>query len=123
MMWISFAWTTQELLEGKKTVTRRMWMPKHAAKFHEGDLVNAWSKNPRCRGAKCVAVIRLTKVYKERLGDMPESDVAAEGGRWPSKKAFIEGMSGVPGGVPDMVVWVIRFKLEKVLDYGKEFRY
>ena len=94
-------------------------MPKHAAKFHEGDLVNAWSKNPRCRGAKHVAVVRLTKIYQERLGDMPDSDVAAEGGRWPNKAAFIEAQ----GGDPDLEVWVLRFELEKVLDYGKEFRY
>lgn len=119
MMWISFAWTTQELLKGKKTVTRRTWLSGHARKFHAGDLVNAYSKNPRCRGAKRVAVIRLTKIYRERLGDMPESDVAAEGGRWPDKAAFIEAQ----GGDPNLVVWVLNFELVEVLDYGKEFRY
>lgn len=107
-MIISFARTTEALLERRKTVTRRKWKDSTAAKFHEGDLVDAWDHVPRVKGAQKVGVIRLTAdPYKERLGDMPEADLEAEGGLWASKKEFIDQF----GGDPDLEVWVVRFRL------------
>ena len=101
---ISFAWTTAQLLEGKKTVTRREWSDDYAKRFKIGDRVCAYNKNPR-NGGKKVAVIRITSIYKEWLHDMPESDVEAEGGRWENRKAFIEAQGG------DQEMWVIRFQV------------
>lgn len=119
MMIISFAHTTTALVCGAKTVTRRTWAPSHAAKFHVGDLVQAWNKTPRNKGAKKVAIIRITELYSERLCDMPESDVAAEGGRWKDKAAFVEAFEAHP----DDLVWVVRFELVEVLDYEGRLRY
>lgn len=52
MMIISFAMTVNAFLSGSKTVTRRFWKDKYAAKFHAGDIVDAYSKSPRNGGKK-----------------------------------------------------------------------
>lgn len=78
-MIISFAWTTPALLAGQKTVTRRDWNPKHAARFEVGMLVDAWDKSPRFKGHK-VATIRLTETpHQELSSDIPDADWYAEG--------------------------------------------
>jgi len=106
---ISFAWTTEALLAGLKTVTRRFWSDSYAEKFKEGDRVQAWDKSPRFGGCK-VAEIRLTcDPYKEKLAAMPEDDVAKEGGLWASKNEFINCMGG-----PNEEPWVVRFELVAV---------
>ena len=46
-MIISFGWTTPALLAGQKTVTRRYWNAKHAAKFKAGMQIDAWNTSPR----------------------------------------------------------------------------
>lgn len=113
-MIISFAWTTDALLAGKKRCTRRMWDDKYFQKwvsaYRAGNIQHdAYNKTPRAGGKK-VATIRLTcEPYKERLGDMPASDVIEEGGLWRDKQEFIE----LFGGDPDKVVCVIRFELVK----------
>lgn len=43
--------------------------------------------------------------YRERLGDFPESDLAAEGGLWPTVADYIK----LQGGDPEKVLVVIRF--------------
>ncbi len=86
-MIISFAWTTPALLAGKKTVTRREWSDKHAAKFKPGDLVDAWDKSPRFKGKK-VAVIRIVSIERSPLSRMTEDinwgyvELDREGGMW-----------------------------------------
>lgn len=106
---ISFAWTAEELLAGKKTVTRRRWKDSYARQFSAGDTVRAFDKSPRF-GGKQIALIRITDVYEECLREMPESDVAKEGGRWKNKKEFIEAIFL---GDEKLVVWVIRFEVIK----------
>lgn len=110
-MIISFAWTTPVLLTGKKTVTRRrwsgryhnLWVDHYARGFYVHD---AYDKSPRF-GGKRVGRILLTEMPKwERLCDMPESDLDAEGGLWASKKEFIE----LFGGDASQIVSVIRFR-------------
>lgn len=61
-MIISFAKTTGALLAGEKTVTRRDWSDKHAAKFKAGMLVDAWNYGPRVvsKNPHKIATIRLT---------------------------------------------------------------
>ncbi len=110
-MIISFAWTTKALLAGKKRCTRREWSEKYFQQwvraYRAGNLIHdAYDKTPRAGGKK-VATIRLTcEPYKERLGDMLESDVLEEGGLWRDKREFIE----LFGGDPNKVVCVIRFE-------------
>ena len=109
---ISFAWTTAALLSGRKSCTRRRWSARHYGAWRqawrEGRRDHqAWDKSPRAGGRR-VGTIRLTcEPYKERLADMPEGDVEAEGGIWESKREFIE----LFGGDPDLAVVVIRFEL------------
>ena len=42
---ISFAWTTEALIQGKKTQTRRFWKDRYAKSFKKGDLIQAYDKN------------------------------------------------------------------------------
>jgi uncharacterized protein YqfB (UPF0267 family) len=63
---ISFAWTTPQLLAGKKTVTRRDWSDKYARQFRAGDLVQVYDKSPRA-GGKRVAVIEIKSIKLEGL--------------------------------------------------------
>lgn len=112
-MILAFSWTTEALLSGKKTCTRRTWSDRTALRwisaYQQGKQVHqAWDKTPRVRGAKKVGDIRLTHMpYQERLADMPDSDVEAEGGLWKDKKEFVEEF-----GNSDLIVWVVRFELE-----------
>jgi hypothetical protein len=108
---LSFAWTTEALLAGRKTCTRRRWSDAYFRRWVEAwrqgrHLHDAWDKLPRAGGVK-VGCIRLTcQPYRERLADMPESDLAAEGGAWASKEEFISLFGG-----PQEVVTVVRFAL------------
>jgi len=43
---ISFAWTTEASLAGRKTATRRCWSEGYARRFKSGDLVQAYDRNP-----------------------------------------------------------------------------
>lgn len=111
-MIISFAWTTVVLLSGKKTCTRRRWSERYFRQWvrawQEGRLVHdAYNRLPRAGGKK-VGEIRLTcEPYWERLRDMPEGDIEAEGGLWDSREEFIE----LFGNSEEKVV-VVRFELE-----------
>jgi len=103
---ISFAWTTEALLSGKKIVTRRFWKATHARKFKDGDLVAAYDRNPY-NGGKQVAVIRIISTpYRERLKHMTDAEERLEGGLWGSAEAFMEAMGG-----PEAEPWVIWFSL------------
>jgi len=74
MMWISFAYSIENVLDGSKTSTIRPWSDKHAAKFKAGDIVRAYDKNPRPAkggGGKPKAVIRITRApFKGTLHDL-----------------------------------------------------
>lgn len=80
-MIITFAWTTPALLAGAKTVTRRLWTDDYARKFHVGDMVQAYDRNPRQYG-QCVAVLQIESVTYEADADAPDSDYEAEGFAW-----------------------------------------
>ena len=117
-MILSFAWTSLVLLSGQKTCTRRSFCNCTAQTwlkaYNNGRLVHqAWDKCAFCHLAKKIADIRLTQlIYQERLCDMPESDLEAEGGLWASKQEFID----LFGGDSNRVVWVVRFELVQVIN-------
>ena len=56
---ISFAWTTDALLAGRKTCTCRNWERAYAERFKAGELIAAFDRSPRFKG-KQIATIRLT---------------------------------------------------------------
>lgn len=119
---ISFAETTPALLAGRKTVTRREWQESHARSFAAGELVQAWSKSPRVKGARRVGTIRLTAApYIERTVDIPADDWEAEGFAYMTD----EGLTLFGGATPAEVwqrwrsdlstaLWVVRFELVEV---------
>jgi len=109
---ISFAWTTKALCDGKKDMTRRDWKDSHAKMFKKGDVVAAYDRLPY-HGGKKVAEIVLTKdPYRQRLRDMPESDLKREGGLWYDQREFIQLFGGDENKRP----YVVEFK--KVKDCG-----
>jgi len=113
-MLISFAWTMEPLMAGRKTCTRRRWaertMRAWQTAWDEGRRRHqAWDKLPY-RGGHQRGFIDLTcRPYWEILRDMPESDVQAEGGMCDTTKEFIERYFD---GDPDMRVAVLRFVWE-----------
>jgi hypothetical protein len=104
--------TTNDLLAGIKTCSRRRWKEVTAKQYRKGTLHTAWNKNTRVKGAIRVARIRATAdAYPERLGDMPESDLIAEGGMCKTVAEFIRFVQGTP----DEVLWVARFEIVEYL--------
>lgn len=120
---ISFAWTTAALLAGRKEVTRREWKDRHAARFHAGDLVAAYNRNPR-NGGHQVATIRLTQdPYQEPFALLPDSDWEGEGfayleevgaKHWQDGASPREIWDSWKNGDPNEAWWVIRFELVEV---------
>jgi len=107
-MIISFAWTTPSILDRTKTVTRRDWTTEYARKFHAGDIVDAYDKNPRAGGKKIGQVHLTSAPYRQRLTDMPNSHFEREGGLryWHDKEEYIAMMGG-----PKKELWVIEFEV------------
>src|SRR3990167_1798886 len=109
-MIISMAWTASPYLAGHKTCTRRIWTDAYLVQWQrawdEGRLVHdVYDRSPRV-GGKRIGQMRLTaRPCRERLADMPESDLQAEGGLWSSKEEFIELFGG-----PHLAPVVIRFE-------------
>jgi len=73
---ISFAWTTEPLLSGRKTRTRRKWSDKYANRFKVGDVCYAYDRQPRFKGKK-VAEIKITSIKKEDISLATKEDYQA----------------------------------------------
>jgi hypothetical protein len=87
------------LLARQKSVTRRDWTGPYAAKFREGELVQAFDRNPRF-GGKQVAVIRLTQTpYLERTSAIPEEDWQGEGFE------YLQSIGAKVDGLEPRVLW------------------
>ena len=56
---ISFAWTSDALLAGRKICTCRDWERDYAERFKAGDIIRAYDRSPRYQG-KQIATLRLT---------------------------------------------------------------
>lgn len=130
---ISFAWTTEALLAGRKTATCRDWKPGYAAGFRAGDLVAAYDRQPRFRG-KQVGVIRLTHdatygPWRDILPDPYEQegfayyDEQIAAGRADVAKRVRKALGVADDetirqwldGQPSWGEWVIRFELVEIL--------
>lgn len=123
-MIISFSKTVNELITGKKWVTRRTWKDSYADKFKPMTIHEAWSALPYVKNAKRIGWIQIHMVYKERLYDMDKygfkweskelikklgRELIAEGGMCKTYDEFYKLIS-LP---PESEVWVIRFKFFK----------
>ncbi|MEG3899789.1 MULTISPECIES: DNA N-6-adenine-methyltransferase [unclassified Microcoleus] len=112
---ISFGWTAQYL--DTKTQTRRQWKDTHVAKFLRAYdraaaagqqlRVPAIDKGYHAGGKQIGWCVIRDRPYKQRLGDMPEQDLLAEGGMSATVTDFI---SKYFKGDADLEVWVIDFE-------------
>ena len=114
---ISFAWTTEALLAGAKSCTRREWTSAYARMFRAGELLAAYDRLPRVHG-KQVGVIRLT-ADPEWSNEYPESDYGAEGLAWMERQGqLIQGMQPRQWWrewvEEKQWYWIVRFTLEPV---------
>ena len=107
---ISFAKTLDALASGKKTVTRRQYSERQIkawqAAWDEGRKIHPAYSKVTFHGGDCIGWIELTECpYLERLGDMPQGDLEAEGG----VASSVEEFASFIGCSLDDVVLVIRF--------------
>jgi hypothetical protein len=109
---ISFALTTEQFLDGSKTVTRRVgWLF-----LKQGDVLCAVRK---CQGLKPgekldrLGKIRVTGLRRERLGAITAADVAREGFFGRSPEWFIEFFCGTHVGC-ERNTEVARIEFERV---------
>lgn len=90
---ISFALTTEQFLDGTKTVTRRVgW--EH---LRVGDLLCAVRKGQGLKAGEKIdrlGTIRVTALRRERLSEITAADVAREGFFGRSPEWFIEFFAG-----------------------------
>ena len=91
---ISFSWTTEALLAGKKTVTRRDWSTKHANKFKVGTW--HWATNKQRRfGGKIIGRVYIVSIRREPLVKMLNDtkygyiEIEKEGGLWKTPGEFV----------------------------------
>jgi hypothetical protein len=94
-MIVSFGWTTDEFLAGKKTVTRRLWTEKYfqawVRAWNNERLIHQAYNKQACYGGKQIGRLELTCCpYREPIIQMPEADCEAEGGKCQSVEEFIE---------------------------------
>ncbi len=116
---ISFAWTTPAVRIMVKCVTRREWKPEHAKKFHKGDLVGAYTRQPRYGGAQFGIIRLLRDPYEENTRDVPEEDYRNEGFEYLHRIG-----AKVNGLTPEQlwrswhlfpqILWVIRFEVVEI---------
>lgn len=107
---ISFALTLSELLEGKKTQTRRAWQDDYARSFiryFEDEIEIPALNKGQHRGGQEIGKIRLTeKPYQQMLSEMSIGDLEKEGGMCTTVQEFtdkfFEGQ--------DKLVWVLDFE-------------
>jgi len=101
-------------LAGNKTCTRRKWKDMQFERWvrawrEDRHVHDAWSNLPFVAGARTLGRFRLTcEPYRERLADMTEADLQAEGGLWRDKEEFVDLL----GGNAEQVVTVVRFVRE-----------
>ncbi|MGH8002440.1 MAG: hypothetical protein ACREPR_24170 [Brasilonema sp.] len=110
------------LLTGIKSVSRRNWSEKYAAKwakvYYEGQRGEAWSALPFVPGAKKLGTFELLcPPYQEALKDMPDCDVFCEGNLWRDKQHFIDQIGN---GNPEQILWVIRWHNFVIDDVSKK---
>lgn len=117
-MIISYAYTTEALLAGRKTCTRRDWKDDYARRFREGQVHQAWDRSPRVRGKQVGNVLLTITPYKS--DEYPEEDYEAEGLKYMEEKGMMVPLPSGPVHPREFweewirrrpLLWVVRFKL------------
>ena len=124
---ISFAYTTPALVARRKTVTRRDWYDQYAQRWKPFDQFQAYDRSPRY-GGQAVAICEVLSVCKEPMRAMPDDDFEEEGFAYlaeckikPPRTCPLQSFTPEEFAIwrdSDRDVWVIRFKLLRVLNSG-----
>jgi len=98
------------ILSGDKWQTRRLWTKRHAK---PGTVHKA---KTRMLSTECFALLRIERCYQQRLGDMTQEDVIAEG--YKSLEDYRQALEEINKNKrfvwnPDMVFWVVDFTVVK----------
>lgn len=122
-MWISFAYTTDAVIMGEKSVTRRNWVRSHAMKFYGTQVVDFYDKNPRSFGHNMGQIELLCSPYLQRTGKMTLDDYNREGLYWMERNCRL--MNGQPPEVffnqwkeSNEMLYVVEFKLLNLTSEG-----
>ena len=96
------------ILSGEKWQTRRLWAKRHAK---PGTVHKA---KTRMLSTEYFALLRIERCYQQRLGDMTQADVIAEG--YKSLEDYRRALVEINKNKrfewnPDTVVWVVDFKV------------
>ena len=100
--------SVQLILRGEKSQARKLWARARAKEGAEHLLY----RRPPMTGEKPFARILVTRVWKQRIGDMTAEEAHAEG--WPDKASWIEQFSEgrrFEGPVEDVEVWALEFEV------------
>ncbi|MCA9680742.1 MAG: ASCH domain-containing protein [Myxococcales bacterium] len=112
---MSFALTEQQLLDGSKTVTRRLgWRD-----LQVGQTLTAVRKCmgiPKGGKQESLGIIEVTEVRRERLDSIGQADVVAEGFPEMDPAAFVDFFRKAMRCTPDTEVTVIGFKLVRTFE-------
>jgi uncharacterized protein YhfF len=102
----------EQVRSGEKTMTRRRWDENDqvtAGKTYRATLGGNVEQGMFTKREDCDCFIRVNDVYRERLGDMSESDAAREGDY--SLAEFRDVWRDIHGQWnPDEQVWVVAFE-------------
>jgi hypothetical protein len=96
------------ILSGDKWQTRRLWTKRHAK---PGTVHKA---KTRMLSTECFALLRIERCYQQRLGDMTQADVIAEG--YQSLEDYRKALETINKNKKfvwsdDTVVFVVEFKV------------
>ena len=109
--------SVQLILRGEKTQARKLWARARAKEGAEHLLY----RRPPMTGEKPFARILITRVWKQRLGDMTEEEARIEG--WPDKAfwllQFSEGRR-FDSPLNDVEVYALEFHLVEMFEEPTE---
>jgi hypothetical protein len=99
----------EKILAGTKWQTRKLWDRPRALEGAE----HLFYLRPPMTGEKPFARARITRVWRQKLGDITAAEARAEG--YPTRRAFLEQFRKINGGK-------LRGRLEDVQVYAVEFQ-
>ena len=87
-MIVSYAWTTQPFLVGRKSRTRRQWNERHARQVVPGKtMIQAYDKIP-IAGGKQIGLAKAVAIKYEDVSLMPDEDYEKEGFAYMEEKGL-----------------------------------
>ena len=101
----------EQIRSGEKTVTRRQWDENRVTvgKTYRATLGGNVEQGMFTERSECDCFIRVSDVYRQRLGDMSETDARREGDY--SLAEFRDAWRDINGEWnADVQVWVVAFK-------------